>query len=156
MPIGMSASRCLVVFAAVMLSIAATISPVSAANWLEKNFWLSGPRYSGKLPPCESGFALATIQGRFAQKESKFWNSSLTIVGFDDIHETGNRPWAPDTIPRRFCSGKALLSDGIWRPVHYLIGEDFGIIGATSDVEWCVVGLDRSWANNPACRTIRP
>jgi hypothetical protein len=40
--------------------------------------------------------------------------------------------------------------------VHYLIGEDFGLVGATWDVEWCVVGLDRNWASNPACRMMRP
>ena len=49
-----------------------------------------------------------------------------------------------------------LLSDGVWRPVHYLIGEDMGMIGSTWDVEWCVVGVDRNWSNNPACRMMRP
>jgi hypothetical protein len=127
-----------------------------AANWLEQNFWMSGPRYSGNLPPCDSGWALGTIRTRFGGKEFAFWNSRLGIVKFDDIHETANRPWAPDTIPRRFCTARALISDGIWRPVHYLIGEDLGMIGATWDVEWCVVGLDRNWASNPACRMMRP
>lgn len=131
-------------------------APAHAANWLEKNFWLSGPRYSGKLPECDNTMALAEIASRFGSKEFRFWNSGLKIVNFDAVRETGNRPWNPDTIPRRFCSGRALLSDGVWRPVHYLIGEDFGMIGATWDVEWCVVGLDRNWANNPACRMMRP
>ena len=134
----------------------ADTTPAGAANWLEKNFWLSGPRYSGKLPPCDSGLALAEIQSRFGHKEARFWNSSLQITNFDRIQETANRPWSSDTIPRRFCSGRALLSDGIWRPVHYLIGEDMGMIGASWGVEWCVVGVDRNWANNPACRMMRP
>jgi len=42
------------------------------------------------------------------------------------------------------------------RPVHYLIGEDMGEIGAVWGVDWCVVGLDRNWANNPACAMARP
>ena len=131
-------------------------APAEAANWLEKNFWMSGPRYSGKLPPCDSGWALSLIQYKFAQKEYRFWTSGLTIVNFGELRETADRPWNPDTIPRRFCSGQALLSDGVWRPLHYLIGEDLGAIGATWDVEWCVVGVDRNWANNPACRMMRP
>ena len=77
---------------------------------------------------------------RFQNKEHDFWNSKLGIVQFANVQETGVRPWAKDTIPRRFCSASALLSDGVWRPVHYLIGEDMGMIGSTWDVEWCVVG----------------
>ena len=157
MGVSMSMKRYLFVIAALgaMLS-ALPQAPAHAANWLEKNFWLSGPRYSGKLPECDNTMALAEIASRFGSKEFLFWNSGLKIVNFDAVRETGNRPWNPDTIPRRFCSGRALLSDGVWRPVHYLIGEDFGMIGATWDVEWCVVGLDRNWANNPACRMMRP
>lgn len=138
------------------LTLSASAGQASAANWLEMNFWLSGPRYEGRLPSCESGMALGIIQHRFAQKESRFWSSGLQVVGFDRIHETAYRPWAPDTIPRRFCSAVALLSDGVKRPVHYRIEEDLGPIGATWGVEWCVVGLDRNWANNPACRMMQP
>jgi len=152
----MSARRFLTVLVLIGLPLMLQAGPAQAANWLEKNFWMSGPRYSGKLPPCGSSLALAEIQARFQGKEWRYWNSSLTIVNFDAVRETAYRPWASDTIPRRFCTARALISDGIWRPVHYLIGEDFGIIGATWDVEWCVVGLDRNWASNPACRMMRP
>ncbi len=113
----------------VLISMLMIAGPAEAANWLEKNFWMSGPRYSAKLPPCDSGLALAEIQARFHHKEYRFWNSGLQIVSFDRVRETGFRPWASDTIPRRFCSARALLSDGVWRPVHYLIGEDFASIG---------------------------
>ncbi len=130
--------------------------PANAANWLEKNFWLSGPRYDGVLPPCDTPWALERIQHRFATKEERFWHSSLKIVGFEGLRETAFRPWAPDTIPRRFCSGVALTSDGARRAVHYSIGEDTGIIGAVWGVEWCVVGVDRNWAYNPGCQMARP
>jgi hypothetical protein len=30
------------------------------------------------------------------------------------------------------------------------------MVGATWGVEWCVVGLDRNWAYNPACQMARP
>jgi hypothetical protein len=66
------------------------------------------------------------------------------------------RPWAEGTIPRRFCSGKVLVSDGRWRPVYYSIIEDSGMIGWKWGVEWCVVGLDRNWAYNPSCKMARP
>lgn len=153
--VSMSVRRACLVLAVVAAALG-WLPQAKAANWLEQNFWMSGPRYSGNLPACDSGWALGTIRLRFSGKEFAFWNSGLGIVQFDDVQETANRPWAQDTIPRRFCSARALLSDGIWRPVHYLIGEDFGLIGATWDVEWCVVGLDRNWASNPACRMMRP
>jgi len=130
--------------------------PTRAASPFEMNFWLSGPRYDGVLPPCDVPFALNRIQSRFATKEGRFWNSELRIVGFERVRETAFRPWAAQTIPRRYCSAIALTSDGVRRPVHYSIGEDLGMIGATWGVEWCVVGTDRNWAYNPGCRMARP
>jgi hypothetical protein len=128
----------------------------TAASLLELNFYLSGPRYDGVLPPCDAPFALAKISDRFAEKESKFWNSTLTIQGFERVRETAFRSWAPHTVPRRFCSATALVSNGRKHPVHYWIGEDTGMIGAGWGVEWCVVGLDRNWAYNPGCKMARP
>ena len=56
----------------------------------------------------------------------------------------------------RFCSALALVSDGYKHPVHYVIGETTGMIGARFGVEWCVVGLDRNMAYSPACKMARP
>lgn len=46
-----------------------------------------------------------------------------------------------------------MLNDGKVRVVHFSIIEDGGF---GQGVEWCVVGLDRDWAYNPACRAARP
>jgi hypothetical protein len=138
------------------LALWLSAAPAQAANWFEQNFWLSGPRYDARLPACDSTLALGVIQHTFSQKESRFWQTRLQINDFEGIQETGFSPWAPDTIPRRFCSAVALISDGIRRPVHYTIGEDLGEIGSMWGVEWCVVGLDRNWAYAPACRMARP
>jgi hypothetical protein len=138
------------------LFVAITALPAGAANPFEMNFWLSGPRYDGVLPPCEHQYVLDKIRGRFGTKEGRFWNSDLRIVGFEAVRETAFRPWAPQTIPRRFCSAIALTSDGQRRPVHYSIAEDTGMIGASWGVEWCVAGTDRNWAYNPGCAMARP
>jgi hypothetical protein len=134
-------------------------APAGAASFLEKSLWLSGPRYDALLPACQDPAVLGKIAKRFAERERKFWQSSLQILAIDGVHETAFRPWAtgaPDAIPRRFCSGVAQVSDARKRAVHYWIGEDTGMIGATWGVEWCVVGLDRNWAYNPGCRMARP
>ncbi len=129
-------------------------TPAQAANWLEKGIYLTGPNYDGVLPPCEA--ALGKIASRFAQKESRFWNSDLQILDFERVRETAFRPWPAGSVPRRFCSAVALVSDGRKHRVNYWIGEDTGMIGASWGVEWCVVGLDRNQAYSPACAMARP
>jgi hypothetical protein len=131
-----------------------TLAPAQAAGWLEKNFYLSGQNYDGALPPCEA--ALGKIAARFAEKESRFWNSDLQILDFKRVREIADHPWVAGTIPRRYCSAVALVSDGRKHRVNYWIGEDTGMIGMTWGVEWCVVGLDRNWAYNPRCKMARP
>lgn len=137
----------------VLIAIGASL-PASAAGLLEKNFYLSGPNYDGDPPACEA--ALGKIAWRFAQKEGRFWNSDLQILDFEKVREIAYRPWAKGTIPRRFCTAVALVSDGKKHAVNYWIGEDTGMIGQTWGVEWCVVGLDRNWAYNPRCKMARP
>ena len=85
-----------------------------AANPLELNFWLSGPKYDGRLKSCEA--ALGTVTSQFQEKESTYWNSKLTITAYGRIHEVAYRPWQSDNIPRRYCSGDVQLSDGKTHP----------------------------------------
>jgi len=49
-----------------------------------------------------------------------------------------------------------MVSDGKVRTVHYSIIEDGGIASMGQGVEWCVVGLDRNWSYNPACKMAQP
>ena len=79
--------------AAILLGLSA-LTPAKAAGWLEKSFFMSGANYSNQLPPCEA--ALGAISAQFAEKESRFWNSSLQIVSFDRVHQIAYNAWAPD------------------------------------------------------------
>ena len=92
-----------------------------AANPLELNFGLFGPKYEGRLKACEA--ALGTITSQFQEKESTFWNSRLTITAYGRIHEIAYRPWQSDNIPRRYCSGDVMLSDGAVHGVHLAIAQ---------------------------------
>lgn len=151
----------LATFLGAVLGVLSMGDVARAANPLELNFWLSGPRYDGQMGQC--GQALSAISYQFAEKEGKYWNSALAITGFADVREIAYRPWsgpnsAYNSIPRRFCSASATLNDGTARQVNYSIIEDGGFAGSgwDSGVEWCVVGLDRDWANNPSCRSAKP
>jgi len=145
---------CSVAVAAALASL--TLTDARATSWLEMNFYLSGPRYQGALPPCDYPDALDRISWRFNSTQNTYWNNDLKIVMFEKILETAFRPWAANTIPRRFCSGLVHVSDGSTHVIHYSIAEDTGMIGIGWGVEWCVVGLDRNWAYNPACQMTRP
>jgi len=134
----------------------ALLAPARAATWLEKNFWLSGPNYDRAIPSCDYHPALDRIVADFRSKEFRFWNSELRIVGFEDISEIDALPWAAQSIPRRFCHGTAVINDGVKRPIFYSIAEDTGMIGMDWGVNFCVVGLDRNSAYNPACRSAKP
>ena len=138
-----------------LFGVLALGQPAKAANPFEMNFGLIfGPHYEGRVAPCE--FALPTISSQFQEKESTYWNSSLRITGFGNIHEIAFRPWQSDNIPRRYCTGSAVISDGKTRTVNFSIIEDGGFASFGQGVEWCVIGLDRNWANNPTCRAARP
>jgi hypothetical protein len=138
----------------ILFAVFAFDGSARAANPLELNFWLSGPKYDGRVAPCEK--ALGTITSQFQEKESTFWNSALTITAYGDIHEVAFRPWQSDNIPRRYCAGKVQLSDGGVHGVNYSVIEDGGFAAYGQGVEWCVTGLDRNWAYNPACRAAKP
>ena len=138
----------------ILLGLLAFGPTAQAANPLELNFGLFGPRYDGRVAECER--ALGTITNQFWEKESTFWNSDLRITAYGRVHETAFRPWQSDNIPRRFCSADVMLSDGKMRMVHYSIIEDGGFAGFGQGVEWCVTGLDRNWAYNPGCKAARP
>lgn len=147
--------RIIFVAFALLLS-AAPASPSLAANALEKNFWLPGPDYDRQMPACDYPAALDRIIGNFRTKEIRFWNSELQIVGIEHIREASVMSWAAQSIPRRFCNGVALISDGVRRPIFYSIGEDTGMIGMDFGVNFCVVGLDRNMAYGPNCRAAKP
>ena len=90
--------RALLLASAFVAALAALpTGKAGAASWLEKNFYLSGPQYEGKLPPCDYRDALTMIASRFNQKENMYWVTDLRIVNFERIRETAFRPWAANS-----------------------------------------------------------
>lgn len=114
--------------------------------------------YEADIPGCQAPEVLERLSSHFAEKEAKFWNSSLTILRYERIERTAWRPWGLDYVPRRFCSAVATTSDGVRRKVDYSVRDGLGIIGADWGIEFCVHGLDRNlaYAYATACREARP
>jgi hypothetical protein len=108
------------------------------------------------VPACEAPSVLSYIQQRFADNEASYWNSPLTISAIERVHAIGYRAWGLDFIPRRFCTGVALTSDGRQRQVDYSIIQEDGFAGYSWNVQWCVNGTDREGAYAPGCKMARP
>src|SRR5947209_8563189 len=92
----------------------------NAANIFELNFGLSGPRHDALVPLFDYPVVLGEIHSKFGHKETEYWASNLEIVAIDRIREVAFRPWRgpPQTIPRRFCTGIARVSDGTIHAMH--------------------------------------
>ncbi|GLS43925.1 hypothetical protein [Methylobacterium brachythecii] len=114
--------------------------------------------YDANIPGCQDTGVLEEISSKFAEKEAKYWNTSLTIASYDTISRTAWRPYGVDFIPRRYCSAVATTSDGVRRRIDYSVRESLGFISATWGVDYCVHGLDRNlaYAYSTACRMARP
>src|SRR3712207_2452386 len=80
--------------------------------------------YDTQLPACHDLAVLEKISSYFAEKEWKFWQSNLRIVQYEQIRPVAWRPWGLDFIPRRFCTGKVVTSDGRKRQIDYSVRED--------------------------------
>jgi hypothetical protein len=127
--------------------------------------------YDAQLPACDDAGVIGTIQSRFNEREPTYWNSSLELTQIDRVKTTAFRPNGKDLIPRRYCAGRALLSNGKYHTVQYNIVEDAGFSGwhgslflglvrfptpSSYSIEWCVNGLDRHRTYAPGCVMARP
>ncbi|WP_230531636.1 hypothetical protein [Microvirga roseola] len=111
---------------------------------------------SATIPVCADPSVLAEISSDFATREDRFWHSGLRIVAYDKIRPVAWRAWGLDYIPRQFCTGEVLVSDGFRRRIDYVIKEDLGFIGIGWGTDFCIVGLDRNYGHAPRCRQAGP
>jgi hypothetical protein len=112
--------------------------------------------FDASLPGCADPSVLHDISSRFENKEIRFWNSGLKLVSFERVQEVAWRPWGLDYIPRRYCTGTVIVSDGYKRKINFSIREDLGFIGIGWNTEACVDGFDRDYAFAPHCKQAAP
>lgn len=112
--------------------------------------------FNGEIAPCDDTLVLWKARYHFDDKEYQYWNPPLHITGITDIKEIGYRTNGVAYIPRRYCLGTAMISDGVPRQIIYQVQQSLGFAGASIGVEMCVVGLDRNFAYSPACSVLRP
>ncbi|WP_414473485.1 hypothetical protein [Microvirga sp. M2] len=129
---------------------------INPAERREKSSVLSPRPYHASLPACADPAVLGDIASRFATKERRFWNSDLQILSFERVEQVAWRPWGLDYIPRRYCTGTVVVSDGYRHKVNFSIREDLGFIGFGWGTDSCVDGFDRHYAYAPHCKQAGP
>src|SRR5271168_2729221 len=86
--------RAIIVLAA-WLGLVATVHAQQFITPAEQRF---NP-FFGNLPACDNTSVTGRISDRFQQKESVYWNSALTIDGYDRVKEIGFRANGSAYIP---------------------------------------------------------
>jgi hypothetical protein len=112
------------------------------------------PMY-GDLPGCNDPAVLSELTNWFDSREATYWGP-LRALSYDRIAQIGFRPWGDDFIPRRFCTARLMLNNGVFHRVDYSVRENLGLFGMTWNVNWCVAGLDRQRSYAPDCKMARP
>ena len=107
------------------------------------------------FPECHDAKVLKTIVKRFNWAERRTWQRGITL---DDIERTRERlvqSTNVSPIPRRYCRGHALLSNGKHPTLYYLIEGGQGFAGNSYNVEFCISGMDEWNEYDGSCRAIR-
>ncbi|MDX3805990.1 hypothetical protein ACXIUS_10315 [Bosea thiooxidans] len=112
------------------------------------------PMY-GNLPGCDDPAVLSHLTNSFDSREATYWGP-LQALSYDRIAQLGFRSWGDDFIPRRFCTARLMLNNGVFHRVDYSVRENLGLFGMTWNVNWCVAGLDRQRSYAPDCKMARP
>ena len=117
------------------------------------------PPTRSNLPACDNTWVTGRINDRFQQTQTLYWNSTLTIAGYDRFKEIGFRANGVSYSHRRYCIARVMMSDQKERTIIYFPRGRHGHHRLGWGVEWCVVGLDRNSAlfaglQRPACRPL--
>ncbi|POF29751.1 hypothetical protein [Roseibium marinum] len=133
------------------LTVCASLAAPASAEENRIYFSFGG---ENRLPECTAASVQSAVAGSVASARRDYYDGR-TIMGIDDIRETG---YQVDISPvaRRYCRGKASLSDGSIRSVHYLVEENAGFLGLGWNVEACMAPLDKWHVYGDHCSTTRP
>ncbi|ADZ69652.1 hypothetical protein [Polymorphum gilvum] len=113
--------------------------------------WNTEPR----LPACDEGSVRSAVAGTFARADADYYGGRM-IVTLDRVAEVSPRPGGVSPLARRYCEGRATLTDGSVRRVYYKLVEHAGFVGLSWNVEACLAGLDKWYVHDARCRTVRP
>lgn len=106
------------------------------------------------FPDCGNANVNARIVDRFNWAEANTWNRGIDIRSIDGQVERSVEAFGPNPIYRRYCRGRALLSNGRHHTVYYRIERGTGLAGTGYNVEFCLPGYDRWRVYDGYCRVL--
>ena len=126
--------------------------PASAADYLAP-----APAVVGDAGLCNQQSVLRRVVSDFGYQVRHVPHlPQVGITAMSDVRLTRYEPKNnPAQIERTYCKATAVLSDGQYRPVWYLVEEGQGFAGVGSNVEFCVDGFDRWYVFDASCRVLR-
>lgn len=134
------------------LTLLAGVSAPAMADEHRVYFSFSG---ENRLPDCTAASVTSAVAGSIARADRDYYGGR-TIMSVDEINEVGYRQNGVSPVARRYCRGKASLSDGSFHSVHYMVEEHAGFVGIGWNVEACLSPLDKWRVYGAHCSTVRP
>ncbi len=134
------------------LTVCASLAAPASADESRAYFSFGG---EPRLPDCTAGSVQSAVAGAIARARRDYYNGR-TILNIDEITEVAYRANGISPLARRYCRGKASLSDGSYQSVHYLVEEHAGFVGISWNVEACLAPLDKWHVYGARCSTARP
>lgn len=107
------------------------------------------------FPLCDNERVLRRIVKRFNSAEDDTWNRGIYLDAIERTRERTVLDNEERLVPRRYCRGHALLTNGRHPTVFYLIEGGQGFAGLSYSVEFCVNGLDPWREFDGSCRVLR-
>ncbi|MCP4184940.1 MAG: hypothetical protein GY761_16755 [Hyphomicrobiales bacterium] len=115
----------------------------------------SKAQYFGVLPSCSEATVHARIVKRFNQADRTLWHRGTRLKHIRQASERAYNIYPSSQINRRYCRGKAYMSNGRTRRVHFLIEQHMGLASFGWGVEYCLKGSDYWHAYGGWCRVLR-
>ena len=135
------------------LCVAATALPVSAAD-------LRVAALDVDVPACDAPDVLARVRDGLSWGTARVEGRELAIAEFGRIRSQGAGVNDPSPIAHRWCYAPVTLTDGRRSTAYWRIDRSMGFAapgfaGVPDGVESCVIGHDRWYVHDGACRTAR-
>lgn len=138
--------------AASVLPLTFASMPASAADYLR-----TAPVAVGDAGLCSQQSVLRRVVSDFGYQVRHVPHlPKVGILAMSDVRLTRYEPKNNSAqIERTYCKATAVLTDGQYRPVWYMVEDGQGFAGVGSNVEFCVDGFDRWYVFDASCRVLR-
>lgn len=135
------------------LSLAANaVSSAAAADYAAAP--VLKPTYD--IGVCDNPSVLGFITRRFDYKAANYLHANIAIAEIRDLGLTRYEPRdQTHLVAREYCYGTAVTTDGVRRPMWYVIEWPWGFAGVGSNIEFCIGGLDPWYVYGAHCASLR-